>query len=96
MIDILFQVLIGAAVCYAVYTIISRANIKNLIMKKLSDQQTDATKAFRAEIKKKMEDGHTIRVDIWEEGDDFLESVEITGDEIADDIHENDVIYLRD
>jgi hypothetical protein len=50
----------------------------------------------KAKIKEKLETKNTVSVDLLDELDNFVVNIDITGDEISDDIHVGEVIMLKD
>ena len=102
MIGLLFRVVVGivavgatGAVGYAVYKLITRDTVKEEINEKLTDDNSDLLKkAFAAKVKKKQ--AESITVDILDEWDTPIADMNISGDEVADDIYVGSIIPLVD
>ena len=101
MIDVLLKTLagivVGAALVTVGYTIISKAMLKDRINEELENRDSGLLNdVLKATIREKEENGQTVTLDVFNEADEWLTEVSITGDEISDDIVVGDVIYLKD
>lgn len=102
MLGLLFRVVVGGVAAalvggtaYAVYKIITKDNVKEEINNKLEFEDEDVMKkAFNAKVKEKS--SHSVKLSILDEMDEPLTYVDITGDEISEEIQVGDIIELKD